>query len=187
MSKNCHEMMRNWETDEAKKVIFDELEYNPENGMFRWKKTGGMRRRPSHWFRGGKTDGYLIVRINKRAWKAHRVAWLLNTGDWPTGQIDHDDGERSNNVFTNLSDVPPSVNAKNKAITSANKSGVMGVHKRKDEVRYKNPWIAFIKVGGKRRHLGCFSTFDEAASARRAAETEYGFHRNHGRKDTQCK
>ena len=184
MSKNCHEMRKRRETEEAKLIVFDELEYNPENGLFRWKKTGGMRRRPSHWFMGRSSNGYKMIKIGTGLWPSHRLAWLIQTGNWPSGQIDHEDGKRANNVFTNLRDVPPSGNAKNKRITSANKSGVMGVHRvvRKDYPLSK-PWVAFIKMNGKRKHLGYFETFEEAVAVRRSAEMEYGFHPNHGRKN----
>ena len=49
-------------------------------------------------------NGYLVVRFTRNGrqveYKAHRVAWLLHTGEDPGDmQIDHIDGQRDRNNF----------------------------------------------------------------------------------------
>ena len=41
-------------------------------------------------------------------------------------------------------------------------------------------WQAQIRIGGTSIHLGSFEAFDDAVAARRKAEEQYGFHKNHG-------
>jgi hypothetical protein len=48
------------------------------------------------------SNGYKYGPIFKKNYKAHRVVWLLVTGHWPQLEIDHIDGNRSNNRFENL-------------------------------------------------------------------------------------
>ena len=43
-------------------------------------------------------------------------------------------------------------------------------------------WVAEIKVNRIKKHLGQFDTFDAAVAARKAAEVEFGFHENHGKR-----
>lgn len=182
MAENSFELTKRRETEEVRAFILEELEYDPLNGLFRWKKTEQRkRRRLPCWFSGGKSGEYKNLSIYGDYWKAHRVAWLLHTGRWPEGQIDHEDGRKSNNIFTNLRDVPASENAKNRKFYSANTSGFMGVHRRNKFTKNQKQWRASIRVAGKLKCLGSFFTPEEAAEARRAAEVSNGFHVNHGR------
>ena len=56
-------------------------------------------------------------------------------------------------------------------------SRVPGVHFSKDTGK----WIAYIKISGKRKHLGCFTDFEDAVLARKKAEYILGFHPNNGK------
>ena len=61
--------------------------------------------------------------------------------------------------------------AYNQNLRTTNTSGKTGVYECK---RNKLPtWIAFIEVGGKRKHLGSFRTFDLARETRELAEVKY--------------
>ena len=48
--------------------------------------------------------GYLVYNILGKQYKVHRLVWLLETGKWPSGVIDHIDGIKDNNRFSNLRD-----------------------------------------------------------------------------------
>lgn len=107
------------------------------------------------------------------------MIWVLHYGEWPKGHIDHINGNRLDNRIENLRDVPPnSDNQRNIAIPRHNTSGVMGVcwHKR------NKGWQVRIKANGRNIYVGVFKNFDEAVSARKAAEKTYGYHPNHGRR-----
>lgn len=168
------------------------LEYDPETGAFKWKRrdsrhfAGTPGRTSSHaaanWnarYAGkpaltAKTcDGYLHGNIHNRRVKAHRVAWLVVHGEWPDGQIDHINGDRSDNRISNLRVVSDAENKRNAKLYSTNKTGVPGV----SWDRARGKWQAQCL----RKPLGRFDTFEEAVAARREAERAGNFHPNHGR------
>lgn len=157
--------------------IMEVLEYNRDTGLFRWKIAFHGKGKKG-WFAGSiHRTGYLNFQIRGYSVSCHRLAWLMETGDWPSQHIDHEDGIRSNNVFSNLRDVPRSENAKNLKFYENNTSGHMGVHFKKKS----KTWAAYISAHGKRIGLGSYSTFEEAVCARKEAEVKYGFHASHGK------
>ncbi len=91
-------------------------------------------------------------------------------------EIDHINGDKSDNRISNLRLVTMNQNMMNKKKYSSNKSGIVGIAKRSDT----NSWRAQISVKGKAIKLGSFKTREEAINARLAAENKYGFHINHG-------
>lgn len=157
------------------------LEYNPETGLFIWKERG-VSSWDNRW--AGKPalccnwNGYKVgVILCKRSVQAHRVAFKYMHGHDPVGQIDHINGIRFDNRIANLRDVTVLENRRNAACPSHNTSGFIGVRFRPD----RNRWRAHISVNNNTKHLGSFSTREEAIAARKAAEAFYGFHENHGR------
>lgn len=104
--------------------------------------------------------GYRTVRINRRSYKLHRIIWLHAYGVWPTGDVDHINGERSDNRLSNLRDVPRRTNLQNQSKAPNNKStGVLGVYR--DGGRF----YARISIDNKSCHLGTFDTVAEASAA----------------------
>lgn len=110
-----------------------------------------------HGYRRGSLLGNLV--------SAHRVIWKLIYGYDPVA-VDHINRIRHDNRLTNLREVTPSQNARNRNIRPQNKSGVAGVHKLKGQ----QSWQAGITINGQRLHLGTFPSFEQAAEARRLAE-----------------
>ena len=107
--------------------------------------------------RSDKTKGYLRVFLFGRYFKAHRLAWFLFYGSWPTLQIDHIDGNKENNSINNLRDVSQTINMYNKTKAhSHNCTGVLGVG------RVGKKFSAKLKVKEKLIHLGVFNTVEEA-------------------------
>lgn len=121
-------------------------------------------------------QGYLSGTVLGVKLKAHRVAFAVYYGRWPSGCIDHIDGDRANNSINNLVEASEAQNAKNRGLTRANTSGAFGVFFRK---RTKK-WEAQITVAGKTHYLGEFGDKDQAIIARKNAEKRFGFHENHG-------
>jgi hypothetical protein len=162
------------------------LDYDPGTGIFTWKKRAGKTPDDNRWNtrnacnEAGATHcgGYREICINGNRFLSHRLAWLIDTGEWPKDQIDHIDGDRSNNRRLNLRQATDSDNRKNQKIRSNNSSTVMGVSWRP---KY-GAWRARINVNKKDVHLGSFREFSDAVEARKLAEIMYGFHPNHGRK-----
>jgi len=103
---------------------------------------------------------------------AHRLIYFIGYGKAPT-EIDHINGDRSDNRLENLREVSRRENAKN----SSCKSRVVGVGWDKQ----RRKWRSQVMVDGKGIFLGRFNCFGQAVKARIKANQEYGFHKNHGR------
>lgn len=166
------------------------LDYDTDTGVLTWKlrpaELFSNKRQQNAWNAryAGKPaltcvskGGYLQGSIFNRNFQAHRVIWAIQTGAWPTGEIDHENGIRHENWWGNLRDVSSQENSRNIAIPSNNTSGHIGVYWNKRLGR----WLATIKVGGRDIYLGCFIEIADAVAARKAAEVRHGFHANHGR------
>jgi len=135
------------------KLMFECLRYTPEDGRVWWAKH--PRRSTANGTEAGnfRHDGYRKLKFCGKQYLVHRVAWLLHHGSWPVGDIDHIDGNPSNNKLSNLRDVPHNVNIQNrKAATIKNKTGFLGVVKR------RNKYAAHIHRNGKQIYLGLFDT-----------------------------
>jgi len=172
------------------------LRYDPETGLTYWKQRGpelflgGLGARSAEWRannwnsrHSGKLtaswtrNGYKVLPVLGKIHAAHRVVWAIHYGVWPHGQIDHINGDPSDNRIINLRDVSAGENARNKRVRSDSSSGVAGVERTPSK---KNPWRAFISIKGRRAHLGVFSSLAEAKMARDNAKLAYGYHPNHG-------
>ena len=57
-------------------------------------------------------SGYKLVTHRKLLY--HRIVWAVCHSKWPDNQIDHIDGDRSNNAIWNLRDVTASENQRNR-------------------------------------------------------------------------
>lgn len=151
----------------------DLVDYDLEAGCFYWRKDalGGfhgsvvMHRRGDVAGTPRKTDGRIVIRIEGRTYLGYRLAWLWVTGSWPIFEIDHIDGDATNNRFANLRDASRRTNQENIRIPQRNKtsSRFLGVYANKPG--YKKPWRAAITVDGRQKSLGFFYSEDEAYSA----------------------
>lgn len=163
-----------------------------ETGVLTWKVRpvshfkGGLKHtavhRTNNWNskRAGKiagshrSDGYLEVGVNGRKYLVHRIVWALARGEWPSDQIDHANGDRTDNRLANLSVVTQAENGKNQK-TRGGSSVYAGVSWHKANQK----WRAQIRLNGKRRHRGYFDTEIEAAAAYRRAAEAAGFTQRH--------
>jgi hypothetical protein len=146
--------------------------YFPNTGLLFWKELSGRRKNPI----SSLSKGYLHGEHKGKRFKVHKVAWLLFYGNIPDGQIDHINGNRSDNRISNLRSVSNLENHRNMKKFSTNKSGVVGVSWSNE----RQKWIATITVKRKVIQLGRYLSFDNAVSVRKAAEKQYCFHNNHG-------
>lgn len=152
--------------------IKEQLSYNADTGIFTWNlnRPGVKKGRVA----GGKTSlGYWAIKLFSTFHCAHRLAWFYVHGVWPPAgmDIDHIDGERSNNAIKNLRLATRSQNALNaKASTKKKSTHLKGASWR---ARSSKPWTAMIEVNGKRIHLGVYATAEEAHAAYRKAAIKY--------------
>jgi len=108
--------------------------------------------------------GYRSISVDGIRYSAHRLAWLHVHGEHPAGEIDHVNGDRSDDRIANLRPCSRRENAWNTRGRSA--SGFKGVYRAEN---CTPKWHAKISVKGETLHLGSFDTKEEAAAAYDAA------------------
>ena len=150
----------------AKKKITAEklkqvLVYEPLIGVFFWKNQRMQRRLNSNIAGAVTTGGYQQIQIDGCIYKSHRLAWLYMTGKMPSLEVDHINGNPSDNRWKNLREVDSSVNKENRRVPRKdNGSGLIGAHYHK-----KYGWRSSIRVKGVTIHLGYFDSAEAAHSA----------------------
>lgn len=153
------------------------LKYCPEKGIFKWIVDVGTRGRAGKRAGSLHPAGYRYIKINGQKYKEHRLAYLYMTGYLPTEEIDHINGNRSDNTWANLRAVSKQCNARNRKLRSNNTSGINGV----SWSTHNSRWKVQIQVNGKRKHLGYYEKLEDAISCRKEANGLNGYHVNHGR------
>lgn len=150
-------------------LIREFLSYNEETGQIVWTKDKGKKIKAGSVAGSNNGIGYLAIKFNGKNFKAHRIAWLLKTGQWPVGVIDHINRDRSDNRWENLRSTTVRGNSFNRGLSKNNKSGTNGVYYAESAKK----WRAMIRIDGKRVHLGYFKEKSEAELAYNLAKTEY--------------
>jgi hypothetical protein len=136
------------------------IDYDPETGIFKRRTKCGCLRAGT--IATSKTDqGYLRIGIDHHRYRAHRLAWLYMTGEWPPKEIDHWDLNRFNNKWANIRLADHSQNMHNTMARSDNSCGIKGIWWYE---RSQN-WGAQIQVRKRRIFIGYFKTREEAAKA----------------------
>lgn len=169
------------------------LRYEPETGKLYWRardasmfkglSTMTPEQRANRWnakYAGAEAltvecMGYKRGTIFNAPYRAHRVIFCMFHGWWPE-IIDHIDMDRSNNRIENLAAVSREENSRKSRISRRNKSGVMGVYRRKN-----GQWRARIRHGGRYIELGDHQSFEKAVRARQEAEIRFGYSPLHGK------
>lgn len=148
-------------------VALEKLEYNPETGLLKWRqgpRRGDVAGTPLK-------DGYVLVRLAGNNFAAARLVWFIVHGQWPDHEVDHVNGDPSDNRLSNLRLATRSQNNRNRGTPRNNTSGVKGVAFHIGA----GAWVAYIRAGGRRIHLGTFAKKEEAVAVRTDAEARlYG-------------
>lgn len=138
------------------------MSYDQDTGRFTWisAKRYGLVGKVA----GTEMQGYVMIRINRIGYLAHRLAWLYVHGEFPSGNLDHINGKTSDNRICNLRDADQFQNMQNRAISKNNKSGHIGVYPAGERFGAK------IRSGGKTHYLGVFDTASIASEAYKKAK-----------------
>jgi hypothetical protein len=146
-------------------LIRECLSYDPETGKFTWRaRPRGHFKAKRHWSiwnvrYAGKpagsltSQGYITISINRKAYKAHRLAIAITTGEFPTKDVDHKNMDRADNSIKNLREATKAENGANRADVYAG-SGVKGVSWNKREQAFR------VRVSAK--FVGRRKTLEEA-------------------------
>jgi len=106
-------------------------------------------------------SGYILVTVNSVQYLAHRLAWLYQTGNWPQEEIDHANGIKCDNRFSNLRESTRHQNMKNIKNYSTSSSGIKNVVFNKRS----NKFVVAMRSDGKRYHVGYFKKISDAKKA----------------------
>lgn len=145
----------------TQELLKEYLHYDPETGIFTWKKKTAYN--TSKMEIGGKAGrncrGYIYIGLFKKEYRAHRLAWLYVYGTLPKNNIDHINGDKSDNRIFNLRDVTQRLNNQNFAIHRGGR--LPGTCFIKD----KNKWRARVDIKEQKIHIGYYGTEKEAHEA----------------------
>lgn len=157
--------------------------YDPKTGHLFWKirprnefKTEGAFKtwntRYANKIAGGlSSDGYIQVQVDKKRYRAHRLAYLIYHGYMPENDVDHKDRIRHHNWIDNLREVSRQCNMRNLNVHKRNKSEVTGVYFSKTSEK----WVAQITISQKATNLGVREDKADAVMLRWEAEKKYKF------------
>jgi len=155
----------------TQKRLKEVLHYDPEAGVFTWLVARGNKIKAGDIAGSVGPVGYRKIGIDGKIYKASRLACLYMEGCFPEYEVDHRDRVKNNNKWYNLRHATHQCNNRNKGVTKANTSGVVGVCFDKR----RNKWRSHIMVSGKSFHLGYFANLAGAAKARWQAEKKYNY------------
>jgi hypothetical protein len=169
--------MVRYKTIPSSETLHEFLTYLPETGELVWKPRGiqGWDTRyagkiAGHTLITRSGKAYITIMFHGRPMLAHRAILVMHGIAVPeTHQIDHEDGDGTNNRLGNMKVVTNLGNSRNKRMNSRNKSGYPGVYLNRRRTR----WIA-------RNVKGSFDTAEDAYVARQKWQTDNGYHPNHG-------
>ena len=135
------------------------LDYDPETGIFRWKKLTKRSNNTGVGMEAGSLTqaGYRTISVEMVKYLSHRLAWAYVYGEWPDGFIDHINRVKSDNRITNLRVVDSTGSAQNRDSNKRNKTGFAGVKKEGEK------YLAVISFGkAKQKVVGRFSSPEDA-------------------------
>lgn len=137
------------------------LDFDPATGIFVWKVARSNRVKPGS--RAGvvhQPSGGRYIAIDGEKFMAHRLAWFYVNRNWPKHDVRPVDGNYDNCAIENLRDIPRIHGAHERAKTSANTSGYLGV-----SPSTPGKWQAAITWNYKQISLGANFDTTEKASA----------------------
>jgi hypothetical protein len=148
-------------------ILRELLDYSPDTGGLIWKARdpkwftstkcrtaqGCANNWNSRWAGGAAftcvgCHGYFEGRVFGQGFLAHRVVYAIVEGVWPTYQVDHIDGCRTNNRWCNLRPCTKTENARNG--TPYGSSGFLGVHK----ASHPGSYTATVYADGVSHYVG---------------------------------
>jgi hypothetical protein len=143
------------------------ISYNKNTGVFKWKKDRGLTVKKGEIAGRVNMYGYREITIDSVMYKEHRLAWFYVNTSWPVGVIDHINGIKDDNRFSNLRDVSKQINCHNRISCNSN-TGVTGVH----WIERDREYVATIHLNGKAVLNKRFKSVHDAELAYKTKKSE---------------
>ena len=151
------------------------LTYNPETGVFKWNVSPTKVVKAGDRAGSVNCEGYVTIGIKRTYYQAHQLAWLYMTGTF-ISEIDHIDGDRTNNTWSNLREVVGNSNRWNRKLNENSTTKVKGVYWNESNKGYTGSVSK-----NKQRYSRTFKTLEEAEAwvynKRIELHSEYARHR----------
>lgn len=146
----------------------DVLHYDAETGVFTRLVDANNRCKAGSKVGTAGTNGYILISVDGKRYKAHRLAWLYVFGEWPVQFIDHINGDAGDNRLANLRQADRSQNGANSRVSRSKAAGYKGAYLEAKTGK----WMAQITPHGNRQTIGRFDTAEEAHAAYMAKARE---------------
>jgi hypothetical protein len=155
--------MKTINRDHEKRLSHDKLvsllNYDEVTGVFTNKVTRGPRAVAGDLSGTVDQKGYVIIKIDRVPYKAHRLAWFYIHKEWPESIIDHKNDNKLDNSIDNLRSVTNQVNVNKVKLRKSNTSGYRGVWLEAGR------WAAQFRYLGEHFYLGAYNTPELASKA----------------------
>jgi hypothetical protein len=142
--------------------------YDPDTGALTWRVKLGKAEIGSE---AGYLNniGYRQVYFDGEIYSVHRICWALHHCKIPTREVDHENGNRSDNRGINLRHATSAENNQNRRLSTRNKTGVKGVFR----VKWNKSTRWRVSVGHSQgqyyiTHFQCFGKAVKHANEMRA-------------------
>ena len=154
------------------------LSYDPETGKFMWLKKRTMNSFANVGDEAGGIDenGYRRIMFDGKKYRAHRLAFWFMGQEMPE-QVDHINGNRSDNRWANLRPSSAQENPKNACRRLDSGTALTGVTFSKQHGK----WKVRVNRCGVTEYLGLYSSIFDAAAARISKQNAYNYSDRHGR------
>lgn len=144
------------------------LDYNPSNGIFRWKVSRAYTVKVGQIAGAKGPKGSWRIEVARKNYLAHRLAWFYVHGVWPE-QIDHINGDRGDNRLCNLR---AATNGQNQANYGAKSNSALGIR----GVGFRRGWYV-VQLKSKEKNIRIYQKFKTIKEAKLfAKETSIKLH-----------
>lgn len=115
----------------TQELLRDLFTYIPETGHFIWNSDRGCNRVKGKIAGTPDKDGYILLSVNRKLEKAHRMAFLYMLGHLPKQQVDHINGIKYDNRWENLREASNRQNMQNSKGKVYSEIGIKGIQERR--------------------------------------------------------